>query len=79
MSVPTCSLFEKKFHQNPLTFTIRKPKKLVWLVLSTTVQCHENTTLDIYTRPRQTFLTEEPKNENNSLREPENNFIEKFI
>jgi hypothetical protein len=29
--------------------------------------------------PRQTFLTEEPKSENNFLREPENNFIEKFI
>jgi hypothetical protein len=30
-------------------------------------------------RPHQTFLAEEPKNENNSLQEPENNFIEKFI
>jgi len=28
---------------------------------------------------KQTFITEEPKSENNSLREPENNFIEKLI
>jgi hypothetical protein len=33
----------------------------------------------LYMRPRQTFLTEEPKSENNFLREPENDFIENFI
>ncbi len=33
----------------------------------------------LYVGPRQTFLTEEPKSENNSLRETKNNFIEKFI
>jgi len=29
----------------------------------------------IYSRPRQTFLIEEPKSENNSRREPENHLI----
>ncbi len=27
MTVPTCSLFKKKFNQNPLTFTSRNPQK----------------------------------------------------
>ncbi len=36
---------------------------------------HTLVNITIIPEPHQTFLTEEPKSKNNSLREPENNFI----